>query len=393
MDKKVLELSKIDPYNCSIEELEKEIEKLNSIKDEYDGIQNAIKVFINSIYGAVGSPWFECYNVFLAEAVTLQGQDVAKYASKVIDEYFLNEWHLDKELHKELGITYANKLNEKTFTIYMDTDSCYITFEPILKSCDFTGNVVDFILSIKKLRLNDYLKNKFNEYAKKYNTENLQDLELEKISYSVMMIAKKKYILDLAWKEPGVFYKPQEKIKHVGIEIVQGSTSKFARKVLKELVKLVCNKKTELQYSEVIKKLKEYKTEFVMQNPNDIALTKSIGDYEKYILEDRKELRLAEKCPINVRAAGIYNYKLRNSKWKTKYNLLKTGDKLKYYYAKEGEYNVFGFLPNLFPYEFALEVDYDLQFEKTVIEPFNRILDALNFNPVPGNLIYSLSLF
>jgi len=155
---------------------------------------------------------------------------------------------------------------------------------------------------------------------------------------------------------------------------------------------MVCNKKTDLQYSEVVKKLKEYKNEFVMQSPNDISLTKSIGDYEKYILEDRKELRLAEKCPINVRAAGIYNHKLRNSKWKTKYNLLKTGDKLKYYYAKDKD-NVFGFLPGNFPYEIAPEVDYDLQFEKTIIEPFNRILDALNFNPVPGNLIYSKSLF
>ena len=386
-------LVKIDPHNCSIDELEKEVERLTSLKEEYFNLEQSIKIFINSIYGAVGSPWFECYNVYLAEAVTLQGQDVAKYASRVIDDYFLNEWHLDKELHKELGITYANKLNEKTFTIYMDTDSCYVTFEPILKSCDFTGNAVDFILNIKKLRLNAYLKEKFNEYAKKYNTQNLQDLELEKISYSVTMIAKKKYILDLAWKDPGVFYEPQEKIKHVGIEIVQGSTPKFARKALKEMVKLVCNKQTELQYAEVVKKLKEYKNEFVMQSPNDIALTKSIGDYEKYILEDRRELRLAEKCPINVRAAGIYNHKLRNNKWKTKYNLLKTGDKLKYYYAKGADDNVFGFLPGNFPYEFAPDVDYDLQFQKTIIEPFNRILGAMGFNPVPGNLIYAKSLF
>lgn len=386
-------VAKIDPHNCSIEELEKEIERLNALKEEYFNLEQSVKIFINSIYGAVGSPWFECYNVFLAEAVTLQGQDVSKFASQKIDDYFLNEWHLDIKLHKALGITYANKLNELTFTIYMDTDSCYITFEPILKSCDYKGNVVDFILKIKELRLDKYLRNHFDDYAKLYNTKNLQVLELEKISYSATMIAKKKYILDLAWKEPGVFFKPQEKIKHVGIEIVQGSTPKFARIALKELVKLVCNKKKELQYSEVVKKLKEYKAQFIMQSPNDIALTKSIGDYNKYILEDRRELRLGERCPINVRSAGIYNYKLRNSKWKSKYNLLKTGDKVKYYYAKDNTHNVFGFLPGNFPYEFAPEVDYDLQFDKTVIGPFNRILDALGFNPVPANLIYSLSLF
>jgi len=385
-------LTKIDPYICSIEELEKEIETLELKKDEYNGIQNAIKVFMNSVYGACASPWFECYNVKVAEAITLQGQHISKYISEVIDNYFINKWHLDKKLHEDLHLTYVNKINEKTCTIYGDTDSRFFTFDPALKSCDYSGDPTEFILLIKKLRLDSYLKQHFEEYAKQYNTKNVQDLELEKIAYSAIMIAKKKYILDLAWNSSGVHFLPQEKIKHVGIEIVQGSTPKFAKKVLKELVKLVCNKKKDLQYAEVVKQLKAYKQEFLMQNPNDIAITKSIGDYEKYILEDRKELRLAEKCPINVRASGIYNYKLRNSKWKSKYNLLKTGDKVKYYYAKSEE-NVFGFLPGNFPVEFAPEVDYDLQFAKTIIDPFSRIIETLGFQKIPESLIYSRSLF
>jgi hypothetical protein len=126
MENKIeLKISKIDPYNCSLEELEIEIKRLNSLKDEYDGMQNGIKVFINSIYGAMASPWFECYNISVAEAVTLQGQDIAKYASNVLDNYFINEWHNDKKLHEALGISYANKISEETLTIYMDTDSCH----------------------------------------------------------------------------------------------------------------------------------------------------------------------------------------------------------------------------------------------------------------------------
>ena len=118
-----LKLTKIDPHNCSIEELETEIDRLKLLKEEYFNLEQSIKIFINSIYGAVGSPYFECYNMFLAEAVTLQGQDVAKFASGVIDDYFLTMWHKDTELHKALGITYANKIMAKTLTIYMDTDS------------------------------------------------------------------------------------------------------------------------------------------------------------------------------------------------------------------------------------------------------------------------------
>jgi DNA polymerase elongation subunit (family B) len=385
-------LTNIDPYNCSTEELEKEIQKLNSIKEEYAGREQAIKVFINSIYGACASPYFVGYNIYVAEAVTLQGQDVAKYASKTIDDYFMNVWHLDKKLHEQLGITYANKITEKTVTIYMDTDSAFITFEPVLKSCDYSGSPIDFILKIKEMRLNFYLKEKFEEYANKHNTKNIQDLELEKISYSAIMVAKKKYILDLAWKEPGVTFKQQEKIKFVGVEIVQGSTPKFARKILKDMMRMACEKAQNLQYSEVVKKLKEYKKEYVLQNPDDIAKTQAIGDYEKYCLEDKKEIRLELKCPMNVRAAAMYNHKLLNSKWRTKYNLIKTGDKLKFYYTRD-ENEVFGFLPGNYPYEFAPEVNHDIQFEKTVIEPFNRILEAMGFNPVPRNLIYAKSLF
>ena len=41
----------------------------------------------------------------------------------------------------------------------------------------------------------------------------------------------------------------------------------------------------------------------------------------------------------------------------------------------------------------APEVDYDLQFAKVVIEPFNRFMTSAGFSEVPGNLIYSKQLF
>jgi len=297
---------------------------------------------------------------------------------------FENEYVYDVELDDDTHTFIANDI--------LVHNSCYVTFDPILKSCDYKGDPVDFIVKIKELRLNSYIKSRFDQYAKKYNTKNIQDLELEKISYSAIMVAKKKYILDLAWKEPGVFLKPQEKIRFTGVEIVQGSTPKFARKVLKEMIKLTCEKGKNLQYAEVVKKLKEYKKEYVLQSPEDIAKTQSLGDYEKYCLEDKRQIRLADKCPQNVRASAVYNYTILNSKWKTKYNLIKTGDKVKFYYTKDDN-EVFGFLPGNFPYEFAPPVDYDLQFSKTIIDPFNRIMTALGYNAVPDNLIYSKSLF
>lgn len=392
MSEKKFELCKINPYECSIEDLREEIQRLEDLKEEFNGIQHSVKIFINSIYGATASIYFTGYNVYVAEAITLQGQDLIFFANDILDDYFLNKWHLDTEVHQKLGLTHVNKVLAKTIVVYNDTDSTYMTFQPILDSCDWKGEPKDFILKLKEIKLDTYFKEKFDEYANKFNTENIQNFELEKIAYSGLMMAKKKYILDTAWKDPGIDFNPQEKLAFTGVEIVQSSTPKFARKVLKELVKYIFEEGKSLNYSDAVKKLKNYKAEFVMQDPDDISKGVSIGDYEKYALDDRKSIVLADKCPINVRSAAVYNHLLFKSDWKSKYNLIKTGDKIKHYYAKS-EYEVFGFLPGNYPYEFAPEIDYDRQFEKIIIEPFNRFIEVLGFNPIPGNLIYARSLF
>jgi DNA polymerase elongation subunit (family B) len=386
------ELINIDPHQCSIEELENEIERLRLIKEEYSTREGSIKVFLNSCYGALASPWFEGFNIDIAEAITLQSQNLSKFASKIIDEYFLNIWHTDNELHKKLDVTYVNKLLDKTLTIYMDTDSCYFTFDSVYKSCDSKLSPVDFMLKIKEHGFDKFIENKFNEYAKSFNTKNLQNLELEKICYSALMIAKKKYVLDFAWKDPGVYFKPQEKIKFVGVEIQQGSTPKFVRKVHKELIKMELREKNALKFADVVKELKRYKKEFCMQDPEDISKQMRINDYEKYVLEDKNEIVLEKKAQVNVQSSAIYNHTLMKSKYRSKYNLIRTGDKIKFYYAK-GDHQVFAFLPGNFPMEFAPEIDYDVQFAKMIIEPLNRFLEPLGFVEIPHNLLYSTSLF
>lgn len=118
------ELTTIDPNNCTLEELEKEIQRLTDLKDEYYGLEQSLKIYINSIYGALASVFFVGYNVNCAEAVTLQGQDIIKFTNKIINDYFNNEWHLDKELHEKLGLTIVNKIPSTiSVCVYNDTDS------------------------------------------------------------------------------------------------------------------------------------------------------------------------------------------------------------------------------------------------------------------------------
>ena len=120
-----LKLTTIDPYTCSLDELESEIIRINNIKNDQFNKEQSIKIFINSIYGALASPYFIGYNIFAAEAVTLQGQDMIHFTNKILDDYFLNQWHLDVATHQKLGITNVKQIMEETVVVYNDTDSIF----------------------------------------------------------------------------------------------------------------------------------------------------------------------------------------------------------------------------------------------------------------------------
>ena len=77
----------------SEKELLEKIEELTSLKNELKNEEQAIKLTMNSIYGAIGNNWFACFNPEVAESVTLQGQDLIKHSEKIIDRYFHDFWH------------------------------------------------------------------------------------------------------------------------------------------------------------------------------------------------------------------------------------------------------------------------------------------------------------
>jgi hypothetical protein len=149
-----------------------------------------------------------------------------------------------------------------------------------------------------------------------------------------------------------------------------------------------------------------------MQNPNDISITKGISNYENFVKNDKtpeieyfqfktkvddngNEYLTNDKLPIpiHVRAAAVYNNMLFNKgkKYKSKYSLLKSGEKVRFYYT--GEDTVFGFVPDSFPIEFAPAIDIDIQFEKMLLSPLNRIVVAMGYFEIPPTLTYTPSLF
>ena len=87
--------------------------------------------------------------------------------------------------------------------------------------------------------------------------------------------------------------------------------------------------------------------------------------------------------PIHVRGSILYNKYLKQHKLNKKYEPVVNGDRIKFTYLRMPNpihENVIAY-PDVLPEEFKLTnyVDYDLQFEKTFIEPLNFILNAVGW--------------
>jgi DNA polymerase elongation subunit (family B) len=369
-------------------------EKLAEVEFEaqkYYNFEQAVKLMLNSIYGAFGNEWFYFFNVDIAETITLQGQDAILYTEKMINKYFQEYWAKDKEVHAKMGIEVTGQV-KKPIVIYIDTDSCYLSFQEVLENCNWTGSEKDFVLKLYEYRLSDFNNKILEKYAKDLNAENFLNFELETVAKNAIWLAKKKYMQNIVWKDPGVHYDPLSKISAKGFEIIQSSTPLFARTKLKEVLKFIFSV-DKVELGDIVNLLKKIKREFKLANTEHITFNVKINNYRKYILSDYQQFEIASGCPIHIRAAGYYNFLLNNSKYKNRYKTLSDGEKVKYYLSKDKSCNVFAFPPGDFPIEFAPAVDHDYQFERCMIDPINRVIDAMGLGTLDRNLVYSSSVF
>jgi DNA polymerase elongation subunit (family B) len=377
------------------------IEHYSTMSAKYTAYEQAVKVTLNSIYGAFGNKWFHFFNLDIAESITIQGQGAILYSEKILNKYFQDFWIKDTEAHKHFNIRVVNKL-VKPSVVYIDTDSCYVQFEEMYESIEWIGpqflTIDEFIMRLYNFRIKDYITKCMAKYAEATNTDNFLYFDLETIAYSGIWLAKKKYLQNIAWEDKldeGDRYPTLSKIKTIGFDTIQSSTPAVARKHLTEALKLVLSEKPT---SDLLKKLVDYlkkcKKEFKLVDVDQIAFNKRTNNIEKYIVDDTIEFQIGSKCPPNVKAAGFYNFLMNtNPKYKNKYKMIGNGEKLKLYHCKHNTCDMFAYLPGDHPYEIAPEIDYELQFEKSVIDPLNRVLKACSLQTLNRNLIYSTSLF
>jgi len=339
-------------------ELEKEIARCNNI-------QMARKIQLNSCYGSIGNQYFRYYKLANAEAITLSGQVAIRWIENKMNTYL-------NKLLKTDGVDYV---------IASDTDSIYLNMGPLVESVykrreKTTESVVNFLDKVCKMELEKYIESCYQELAEYLNAyEQKMFMKRECIAERGIWTAKKRYILNV-WDNEGVRYE-EPKLKMMGIEAVKSSTPAPCRKMIKDGLKLMMSG-TEEDVIEFIDKCRE---EFKSLPPEQIAFPRTASDVRKYYSSSDI---YNKGTPIHIRGALLFNHYIKEKKLTNKYSLIANGEKIKFVYLKKPyiiQENIISFIQD-FPKELGLDkyVDYDLQFEKSFVEPLKSILDSIGWS-------------
>lgn len=254
---------------------------------------------------------------------------------------------------------------------------------------------LDFIHGIDKFRYADYFKKCLEDYATSYGIENKEDFELERISESIVNIAKKKYIQHIVF-EDGISFDRLSYFYPKGVELVRSSTPFFAREKIINIVKYLFSNPDTFNIKDLLKLVKDLRKEFELADIDDISMQSSVSNYESKVLNDKSlPLSFVSGAHFAVKSAAHYNYLLmKNKEYQTKYEFIKSGTKIKYYCCKDKTVtDMFAYIRGSYPMEFAPEIDYDLQFSKSILSPINSIIEPLGMPEITDRLTIVMDIW
>ena len=338
-------------------ELMKEIARCNNI-------QMAKKISLNSAYGAIGNEHFRYYRLANAEAITLSGQVSIRWIENKMNSY----------LNKLLG---TDKVD---YVIASDTDSIYLNLGPVVNKffgskSDDKNKVVELLDKVCKDKLEPFINASYEELATYVNAyDQKMIMKRENIADRGIWTAKKRYILNV-WDSEGVRYK-KPKMKIMGLETARSSTPQYFRDKLYEAFKIIISKTND----ELISFVNAVRAETKEQGAEGVAFPRGVNNLEKY--RNRTDI-YSKGTPIHVRGALLYNNFVRKNKLEHKYPYIQEGEKIKFIYLKTPNplhENCVSFFNDI-PPEMNLDkyVDYQLQFEKSFLEPLKNVLQCVGW--------------
>ena len=337
----------------------------------YNNLQLAKKVSLNSAYGALGSQYFRFYDLRMALGVTTAGQLSIRWIEQKINSYMNSLLKTDKD-----------------YVIASDTDSIYLRLgelvDKFIKNTSDKNKVISFMDKICEEKIQPFIDKSYGELADYVHAyDQKMQMKREALADKGIWTAKKRYIMHVYNNEGVQYTEPDMKV--MGLEMIKSSTPAPVREKMKQALQIMM-KGTE---SDMHKFIDTFRTEFKKLNVEDISFPRGINGLKEY---GNKTTIYSKGTPIHVRGALLYNKYLEEKGLSKKYPLIQEGEKIKFTYLKTPntfKENVVSF-PGRLPPEFGLQdcIDYNMQFDKTFLEPIKVILDCMDWTTERTNSLF-----
>jgi len=335
-------------------QLLKEISRLNNL-------QMAMKIALNSAYGAMGNQYFRYFDLRMAEGITTSGQLSIRWMANKLNA-FLNR---------------TLKTEDKDYIIAIDTDSIYLTLETLVeKTCEGKTDEqkIKYMDKICEDIFQPFIDKGYQELADYMNAYSQKmQMKREVLADKAIWTAKKRYVLNVHNSEGVQYAKP--KMKVMGLEMVKSSTPAVIRDKLKDSLTVILEGKQSNLHTYIAK----FREEFKQLPIEEIAFPRGVNGMRQYAGSPI----YAKGTPIHVRGSLLYNHYVKRKGLDKKYQPIRDGDKIRFVYVRRPnpfEEDVIAF-PQELPKEFGLHqyIDYDKQFEKTFLDALQGVIDPLGW--------------
>lgn len=339
------------------------IKELENLISRFKNLQLAKKVGLNSAYGAMGNEFFRFFDVRIAEAVTLAGQLSIRWI----------EFRLNAFMNKTL------KTDNVDYVLASDTDSIYLHLGPLADKVfgENKPTTPDMIEWMDKAcqKINGFIADSYQELATYVHAyQQKMRMKRESLVDTAIWTAKKRYILNV-WDQEGVRYKEPD-LKIQGLEAIKSSTPSACRDKIKEAIKIIMTGTQD----DLIAFIDKFRAEFKTLPLSEISFPRTANGLENWKGVSSIYIK---GTPMHVKAALAYNHFLTEHNLQNDYELIRSGEKIKFIAIQEPNVfgvGVMGFMTRI-PKELALDsrVDYKVQFEKSFIDPLRIILDSIGW--------------